>query len=79
MLDDSIARASDTQDMLLWFFSHEIVENAQRVTDDEFRAYGTEVGWFYPSTDIDDKGKDTDHGVQAREDDELGTLLIIPQ
>lgn len=43
------------------------------MVDDEFRAYGTEVGWFCPSTDIEE-GQNTDHGGRAREVGELENI-----
>lgn len=53
------------------------VETAQRVVDDDFRAHGTEVGRFYPSTDIDE-GQDTDHGGRARLDEVLENIAYHP-
>ncbi|KAL9093258.1 MAG: hypothetical protein Q9165_003999 [Trypethelium subeluteriae] len=46
------------------------MDRAQRILDTEFKAPGFEVGWFYPSADINHEGGDT-HGGQQLPD---GTL-----
>lgn len=40
------------------------VQNAQKVLDSEFKAPGFEVGWFYPSADINGEGGETHGGQQ---------------
>lgn len=40
----------------------------QKILDTEFHAPGIEIGWFYPSSDIDGEGARTRHGGQLRED-----------
>lgn len=52
------------------------VEKAQKVLDGEFRAHGTEVGWFYPSADIE--GKEPGHVGQVRDDGELENIVYHP-
>jgi 2-polyprenyl-6-methoxyphenol hydroxylase-like FAD-dependent oxidoreductase len=47
------------------------VEEACRQLDTEFKAPGVEVGWFYPSADLDGEGGGT-HGGQLDSD---GTLI----
>lgn len=46
------------------------VEHAQKILNTEFKAPGYEVGWFYPSADIDNEGGQT-HGGQRLEDGSL--------
>lgn len=47
------------------------IKQASRELDTEFKAPGYEVGWFYPSADINSEGGDT-HGGQQLAD---GTLV----
>ncbi|KAK5723189.1 hypothetical protein LTR17_013909 [Elasticomyces elasticus] len=49
---------------------HHAVREASRQLDSEFKAPGYEVGWFYPSADINLEGGVT-HGGQQRADGEL--------
>ena len=46
------------------------IDEAQKVMDIEFKAPGFEVGWFYPSADINGEGGD-DHGGQQLPDGSL--------
>lgn len=48
-----------------------LIKHASKQLDTEFKAPGYEVGWFYPSADIDSEGGDT-HGGQQLPD---GTLM----
>ncbi|KAF2452580.1 FAD binding domain-containing protein [Lineolata rhizophorae] len=56
----------------------EAVKEAQRSLDGEFHAIGAEVGWFYPSADIDGEGKDNRHGGSLLENGELDTNNYFP-
>lgn len=42
------------------------VLDAQTILDTEFHAPGIEIGWFYPSCDIDDEGARSHHGGQLK-------------
>lgn len=44
----------------------EAVCRAQKTLDTEFKAPGTEVGWFYPSADFWGEGRESAHGGQLR-------------
>ncbi|KAF9634145.1 putative fad-binding monooxygenase protein [Lasiodiplodia theobromae] len=46
----------------------EAVARAQKTLDTEFKAPGTEVGWFYPQADFWGEGEKTRHAGQVRED-----------
>ena len=52
---------------------HADVQRAQETLDTEFKAPGAEIGWFYPTADIDDEGRDDFHGGQV---DENGKLKV---
>ncbi|EON96098.1 putative fad-binding monooxygenase protein [Phaeoacremonium minimum UCRPA7] len=54
------------------------VDNAQKVLDLEFKAPGAEVGWFYPSVDIDEEGKIDNHGGQLLENGDLNSEFFFP-
>lgn len=54
------------------------VHRAQKVLDLEFKAPGAEVGWFYPSVDIDGEGNADNHGGQLLEDGELNSEFFFP-
>jgi len=53
------------------------VDQAQRILDTEFKAPGFEVGWFYPSADINGEGGDTHDGQQLT-DGSLNPSSYIP-
>lgn len=38
------------------------VVDIQPIFDPEFSAPGVEIGWFYPSCDVDKEGSQTHHG-----------------
>ncbi|GME27782.1 Monooxygenase FAD-binding protein [Neofusicoccum parvum] len=46
----------------------EAVREAQKTLDTEFKAPGTEVGWFYPEADFWGEGERCAHGGQVRPD-----------
>ncbi|OAL00750.1 hypothetical protein IQ06DRAFT_148582 [Phaeosphaeriaceae sp. SRC1lsM3a] len=54
------------------------VEKAQQVLDTEFKAPGAEMGWFYPSADIEDEGRETRHDGQLDEEGKLVTTKYVP-
>lgn len=53
------------------------IENAQKVLDIEFKAPGTEIGWFYPESDVEGQGGRT-HGNQLLADGTLNTEFYFP-
>jgi 2-polyprenyl-6-methoxyphenol hydroxylase-like FAD-dependent oxidoreductase len=53
------------------------VERAQKVLDLEFKAPGTEIGWFYPSVDRKGEGGKF-HGGQLLENGELNSEIYVP-
>lgn len=55
----------------------EDVEKAQKVLDTEFKAPGAEIGWFYPSADIEGEGVETRHDGQVDEEGELVTTKYV--
>ncbi|KAH7401034.1 FAD binding domain-containing protein [Phaeosphaeria sp. MPI-PUGE-AT-0046c] len=55
----------------------EDVEKAQKVLDTEFKAPGAEMGWFYPSADIEGEGRETRHDGQVDEEGELVTTKYV--
>lgn len=52
--------------------------NAQNILDRKFPALGFEVGWFYPSCDIDSEGARTHHGGQLTDDGEFDVTTYHP-
>jgi 2-polyprenyl-6-methoxyphenol hydroxylase-like FAD-dependent oxidoreductase len=54
------------------------VYNAQKVLDSEFHAPGVEIGWFYPTLDTENIGRETRHGGQLDEDGILQTSTYQP-
>jgi 2-polyprenyl-6-methoxyphenol hydroxylase-like FAD-dependent oxidoreductase len=54
------------------------VDRAQRILDTEFHALGAEIGWFYPSLDIDHEGLSSHHEGQLDENGELNILNYYP-
>lgn len=53
------------------------VEKAQQVLDTEFKAPGAEMGWFYPSADVEREGGETRHDGQVDEEGELVTTKYV--
>jgi len=53
------------------------IERAQKVLDTEFKAPGTEIGWFYPTADAGGEGG-TLHGGQLAEDGSLSFEFYVP-
>ncbi|USP80416.1 Monooxygenase FAD-binding protein [Curvularia clavata] len=53
------------------------VGRAQKILDSEFKAPGSEVGWFYPSVDMANEGG-VDHGGQRLPDGSLNTEFYFP-
>lgn len=51
----------------------EAVRKAQKTLDTEFKAPGTEVGWFYPSADFWGEGEKSRHGGQLKADGTFDT------
>ncbi|KAF9890002.1 hypothetical protein FE257_006682 [Aspergillus nanangensis] len=51
------------------------ITKAEEVLKSEFGAHGTEVGWFYPSADINDEGKKTRHDGQIKPDGTFDDLI----
>ena len=56
----------------------EAVQRARDTLDDEFHALGAEIGWFYPSLDVDGEGKETNHYGQIKENGEFDQLYYHP-
>ncbi|TKX21415.1 FAD-binding domain-containing protein 37 [Elsinoe australis] len=56
----------------------EAVRKAQKTLDTEFKAPGTEVGWFYPSADAWGEAERTRHAGQIREDGSFDTEFYHP-
>lgn len=54
------------------------IANAQKILDREFSALGFEVGWFYPSCDVDNEGARTCHGGQLMENGEFDITTYHP-
>ncbi|OJJ79706.1 uncharacterized protein ASPGLDRAFT_61511 [Aspergillus glaucus CBS 516.65] len=54
------------------------IADVQKILDREFCALGFEVGWFYPSCDIDNEGARTRHGGQLTEDSEFDITTYHP-
>lgn len=54
------------------------VQRAKETLDKEFHALGAEIGWFYPSVDIDDEGGPTNHDGQIKGDGEFDLLYYHP-
>lgn len=55
---------------------HTAVNAAQKTLDLEFKAPGTEIGWFYPSVDRHGEGGKT-HGGQLLENGELNSEVYV--
>ena len=58
--------------------THADVQRAQSILDTEFKAPGAEIGWFYPTADIDNEGRDNFHGGQVDEDGKLKVTEYYP-
>lgn len=56
----------------------EAVKHAQEILDIEFKAPGYEVGWFYPSADINNEGGATLHDGQQNADGSLHSQHYFP-
>ncbi|KAJ4520899.1 hypothetical protein HRR83_002668 [Exophiala dermatitidis] len=56
----------------------EAVQQAQKILDGEFHALGAEIGWFYPSLDLDGEGQATNHDGQLDEEGNLDMLRYHP-
>jgi 2-polyprenyl-6-methoxyphenol hydroxylase-like FAD-dependent oxidoreductase len=54
------------------------VQKAQAVLDTEFKAPGAEIGWFYPTADINGEGRDNLHDGQQDEHGNLVTAKYYP-
>lgn len=54
------------------------VDAAQKTLDLEFHALGAEIGWFYPSVDLEGEGAANRHGGQLDGDGKLDTLRYFP-
>lgn len=54
------------------------VADAQRILDREFHALGIEVGWFYPSCDVNYEGARTRHGGQVTENGDFDITTYHP-
>ncbi|KKY26919.1 putative monooxygenase fad-binding protein [Phaeomoniella chlamydospora] len=54
------------------------VAQAQKILDTEFKAPGTEAGWFYPSADIDHEGTRNLHDGQLLPDGSLNYEFHCP-
>ncbi|KAH7393678.1 2,4-dichlorophenol 6-monooxygenase [Cadophora sp. MPI-SDFR-AT-0126] len=54
------------------------VEKASEQLDHEFNAPGIEIGWFYPSLDIEEEGKASRHGGQVRENGDFDFTTYHP-
>jgi hypothetical protein len=57
---------------------HADVLMAQNILDTEFKAPGAEIGWFYPTADINDEGRDNHHDGQLNDDGKLVTTQYFP-
>ncbi|KIW10700.1 hypothetical protein PV08_11664 [Exophiala spinifera] len=56
----------------------EAVRKASGELDHEFHAPGIEIGWFYPSADINNEGVKTRHGGQIKEDGSFNSTQYCP-
>ena len=56
----------------------EAVHVAQKALDSEFHALGAEIGWFYPTADLDGEGAKTRHDGQILENGMLDCLAYHP-
>ncbi|KAH7014011.1 FAD binding domain-containing protein [Macrophomina phaseolina] len=65
--------ANDTKHTL----KRQAVERAQKVLDSEFKAPGLEIGWYYPSADINNEGGES-HGGQRLPDGSLNSEFYFP-
>lgn len=54
------------------------VQKAQSILDTEFKAPGAEVGWFYPTADIYNEGRENLHDGQLDEHGNLNTGKYCP-
>jgi 2-polyprenyl-6-methoxyphenol hydroxylase-like FAD-dependent oxidoreductase len=57
---------------------HADVHTAQTILDTEFKAPGAEIGWFYPTADINDEGRDNLHDGQLDKNRKLITAQYFP-
>ncbi|KAJ9620246.1 hypothetical protein H2203_008011 [Taxawa tesnikishii (nom. ined.)] len=54
------------------------IAQALEIMDIEFDAHGAEVGWFYPSADLNNEGTATRHDGQLTKDGELDLCVYHP-
>lgn len=54
------------------------VVDIQPIFDPEFSAPGVEIGWFYPSCDVDKEGSQTHHGKQSKENAKFDVTTYHP-
>lgn len=54
------------------------VLDIQQILDTEFHALGIEIGWFYPSCDIDNEGARSHHGGQLDSNGQLDVTNYHP-
>lgn len=54
------------------------VVEAQKILDNEFHALGAEIGWFYPSVDVDNEGEASRHDGQILENGDLDCINYHP-
>jgi 2-polyprenyl-6-methoxyphenol hydroxylase-like FAD-dependent oxidoreductase len=57
---------------------HADVQMAQSILDTEFKAPGAEIGWFYPTADINNEGRNNFHDGQLDEHGKLRTDRYYP-
>jgi hypothetical protein len=57
---------------------HADVHMAQTILDTEFKAPGAEIGWFYPTADINNEGRANLHDGQLNENGKLVTAQYFP-
>ena len=68
----------DPQNSTTGVEKREAVNIAQEVLDSEFHALGTEMGWFYPTADLDCEGDKARHDGQILEDGRMDYLTYYP-
>lgn len=54
------------------------IEDAADILDHEFHAPGIEIGWFYPSADINEEGGSNRHGGQLKENGDFDIVNYHP-
>jgi hypothetical protein len=57
---------------------HADVLIARNILDTEFKAPGAEIGWFYPTADINDEGRENHHDGQLNDDGKLVITKYFP-